>query len=82
MSIARVFVVVLGLSLTCFVSACSLIVDSDSKKAGPRPVGCYPGAIAQCPCQDGTSSQQVCDATRKYGPCMCQAAQAQAGTGG
>ncbi len=80
MSSTRVIVVALGLSIAGFASACSLIVDSDSKKAGSRPVGCYPGAIAACPCENNVSSQQVCEATGKYGPCMCDGAQA--GTGG
>jgi hypothetical protein len=79
---ARIFLVfaILGLLSALFASACSLIVDSDSDKVGPRPLGCFPGTLVQCPCEDGTSSQQVCDAAGKYEPCMC--ATAQAGTGG
>jgi hypothetical protein len=52
-------------------ASCSAIVDTDKEKLGPVPVPCEPGQVAPCPCRDGSTSMQKCNAMARFDRCMC-----------
>lgn len=71
---ARTFVLVLSLA------SCSAVVDADKAKLGPLPVPCEPGQMATCPCKDGSTSTQKCNAMARFDPCACGGATGRAAT--
>lgn len=62
---------VAGLLLLLLLSGCTAVVDVDKSKLGVRPVACVRNTTASCPCTDGTTSMQVCNAYLRYDPCQC-----------
>jgi hypothetical protein len=63
------------------ISACSAVVDTDKAKLGPVPVPCEPGQSVTCPCRDGSTSMQRCNAMARFDRCACGGVAGQ-GSGG
>jgi hypothetical protein len=63
----RVALALLGLGL----AGCSLVAAPDREQLGPEPQICTPGVCSTCPCTDGRSGQQKCNAQSIFDPCMC-----------
>ena len=68
--------------LTMLATACSAVVDTDKAKLGPSPVPCEPGQTAACPCRDGSTSTQKCNAMARFDTCVCGATAGRSGNGG
>ncbi|HTU58220.1 MAG TPA: hypothetical protein VMF89_07295, partial [Polyangiales bacterium] len=66
-----------GLAL---LTSCSAIVDTDKEKLGPVPVPCEPGQVAPCPCRDGSTSMQTCNAMARFDRCACAGSAGRAGS--
>ena len=65
------FSVALGVVLAGVLAGCTATVDVNKNKLGPRPVSCTQGSTIPCPCPDGSTATQTCNAFLRYDQCAC-----------